>query len=154
MRRVVFLNHLDASAAVLSVVDVSTFHKSQADVRMPQAVRRSRSALAIEAKILFVEDGFEKLALPLGKDEVGGFRHAPLFVKGSGGHGGSCERVHAIYARRAEPASKSFKRPHSTRHTLAISDAAFSADVNLQDNMCVRYSYSGLMSVNLIISIR
>ena len=109
MRRVVFLNHLDASAAVLSVVDVSTFHKSQADVRMPQAVRRSRSAFAIEAKILFVEDGFEKLALPLGKDEVVGFRHAPLFVKGSGGHGGSCGRVHAICARRAEPASKSFK---------------------------------------------
>jgi hypothetical protein len=37
-----FLNHLDAGAAVLShLVDVGTFHKAQADVRMPQAVRRT-----------------------------------------------------------------------------------------------------------------
>ena len=42
VRRVVFLNHLDAGAAVLShLVVVGTFHKAQADVRMPQAVRRT-----------------------------------------------------------------------------------------------------------------
>ena len=66
---IVFLDHLHARAAVLrDLVDVSTFHKSQADVGMAQAVRRSRSAVAIEAKILFVEDRLEKLALPLGEN--------------------------------------------------------------------------------------
>jgi hypothetical protein len=102
---------------------------------MPQAVRRSRSAFSIDAKTLFVEDGFEKLALPLGKDEVSGFRHTPLFAKGGGSHGRFWGRVHAINARRAKPASKSLKRPHCTGHTRAISDAALSAYFNLQDRL-------------------
>jgi hypothetical protein len=35
---------------------------------MPQTVRRAGLAFAVDAEILFVEDGFEKLALPLGKN--------------------------------------------------------------------------------------
>ena len=72
------------------------------------------SAFAAEAKILFVEDGFEKFALPLRKNDVGRSGRAPLFLKSTGGHGRSCGRVHAINARRAEPASKSLKGPHCT----------------------------------------
>lgn len=83
----------------------------------------------------FVEDGFEKLALPLRKDEVSGFRHAPLFAKGSGSHTRFWGRVHAINARRGEPASKSLKGPHCTGHTLAICDAALSPNINLQDRL-------------------
>lgn len=36
-------------------------HKAQADVGVPQAVRRPRSAFAIEPKILFVKDRLGKL---------------------------------------------------------------------------------------------
>jgi len=102
---------------------------------MPQAVRRSRSALAIEAKIFLAEDRLEKLALPLGENKVRRSWHAPLFPKFSGGHGLFVGRVHAINARRAKPASKSLKRPHCAGHTLALSDAALSADFNLQDRL-------------------
>jgi hypothetical protein len=35
----------------------------------------------------------------------------------------------------AKPASKSLNGPHCTGHTLAISDAALSADFNLQDRL-------------------
>jgi len=48
---------------------------------MPQTAGRTWSAFAVETKLLFVEDGFEKLALPLGKNERGGFWRAPLFPK-------------------------------------------------------------------------
>ena len=51
------------------------------------------------------------------------------------GHGVFCGRVHAINTRRAKPASKSLKRPHGTRHTLAISHAALSPDFNLPDRL-------------------
>lgn len=74
VRRVVFLDHLDASASVFGdLVDVGTLHQAQADVSMPQTVGGTGSAFAVKAKILFVEDGFEKLALPLAKKEIGGF---------------------------------------------------------------------------------
>jgi len=47
-----FLDHLYTGATALSdLADVSTFYEAQVDVFMPQAVRRSRSAVAIEAKI-------------------------------------------------------------------------------------------------------
>jgi len=83
VRRVVFLDHFDAGAAVLgNLVDVGTLHKAQADVCMPQAGRRTRSAFAVEPKIFLIEDGFEKLALPL-RNEVGGSGRAPFFTKDS-----------------------------------------------------------------------
>ena len=49
---------------------------------MPQAGRRTRSAFAVEPKIFLIEDGFEKLALPL-RNEVGGSGRAPFFTKDS-----------------------------------------------------------------------
>ena len=134
VRCVIFLDHLDASTAVLSnLVDVGTFHQPQTDVCMPQTVRGTRSAFAVEAKIFLIEDGLEKFALPFRKNEVRRSGRAPLFARDSGGLGRFCGRVHAINARRAEPALKSLKGQHRTRHTFAISDAALSADFNLQD---------------------
>ena len=84
MRRVVLLDHLDAGAAVLGdLVDVGTFHQAQADVCMPQAVRRARSAFAVDAKLFLVEDGFEKLALPLRKNEVRRFGQCAIAPLGT-----------------------------------------------------------------------
>ena len=134
--RRVFLNHLDASAAVLSnLVDVGTFHEAQAYVCMPQAVRRTRSAFAIKAKIFLIEDGLKKFALPFRKNQVGRSRRAPLFLKDSRGIGRFFGRVHAVNTRRAEPASKSLKGPHCTGPSLAISDAALSAHFNFQNRL-------------------
>ena len=136
MRRVVFLDHLDAGAAVLGdLVDVGALHQPQANVCMPQTVGCTGSSFAVETKLLFGEDSFEKLALPLGKNEIGGFGRSPLFPWDSRGLGRSCGRVHAINARRAKPASKSLKRPHCTGHAFAVSDAALSAYFNLQDRL-------------------
>jgi hypothetical protein len=110
VRRIVFFDHLDASSAVLcDLVDVGTFHKAQADVCVPQAVLRTRSAFAVEAKIFLVEDGLEKFALPLRENKVRRCGHAPFFAESCGGHGRFYGRVHAINARLAKPASKSLK---------------------------------------------
>src|SRR5215472_7201824 len=102
---------------------------------MPQTVGGTGSAVAIEAKILFVEDGLEKFPLPLRENQVSGFGHAPMFAGSCGGHGRFLRRVHAINARRAKPAAKSLKGPHGTGHTLAISHATLSAYFNLQDRL-------------------
>jgi len=87
---------------------------------MPHTVGCTGSAIAIEAKTLFIEDGLEEFALPLRKNEVSGFGHAPLFASSCGGHERFTGRVHAINARRAKPAAKSLKGPHCTRHTLVF----------------------------------
>jgi hypothetical protein len=47
---------------------------------MPQAIRRTRSAFAVGAKIFLLKDRLEKLALPLRKNEVGRFGRAPLLA--------------------------------------------------------------------------
>ncbi len=78
---------------------------------MPQTVGCPGSAVAVEAEIFFLEDGLEKLALPLGKDEVGGSEGTPLFANDSIGLGPFRGRGHAIHARRAEPAFKSTTTP-------------------------------------------
>lgn len=101
MGRVVFLDHLDTGAAVFSVlVDIGALHQPQAEVCMPQTVRRTRSAFAVEAKIFFIEDGLEKFALPFRKEEVRRSGRAPLFARDSRGLERFCGRVHAINARR------------------------------------------------------
>jgi hypothetical protein len=46
----------------------------------PQTVGRTGSAFAVETKILFVADGFEKFALPLRKNDVDRSERAPLLV--------------------------------------------------------------------------
>src|ERR1700687_3264438 len=76
---------------------------------------------------------FKELALPLGKNQIGRFGRAPLSGRNSGGLGRSHGRVRAINARRAEPASKSLKGQHRTRHTFAISNATLSPNLDLQD---------------------
>jgi hypothetical protein len=48
---------------------------------MAQAVGQYGIDLAVEAEIFLVENGLEKLALPLRKNEIGGLRHAPLFPR-------------------------------------------------------------------------
>jgi hypothetical protein len=102
---------------------------------MPQTVGGTRSAVTIEAKILFLENGLEKFAVLLRKNQVRGFGHAPWFRGSCGGHGRFLGRVHAIDSRRAKPAAKSLKGPHGTEHTLGISDAALSAHFNFQDRL-------------------
>jgi hypothetical protein len=107
VRRIVFLDHLDAGAAVFSdLVDVGALHQPQAYICMPQTVRRTRSASPVEPKIFLVEDGLEKFALPFRKEEVRRSRPAPLCARDSSGLRRFCGRVHAINEHRAEPASK------------------------------------------------
>jgi hypothetical protein len=104
VRRVVFLDHLDAGAAVLGdLVDVGTLHQAQADVGVPQAVGRAGAAFAVEAEAFLIEDGLEKLALPLRKDEVGGSGRAPWFARDSGDIGRFRGPGHAMQACWAEP---------------------------------------------------
>jgi hypothetical protein len=86
--------------------------------------------------------------LPLRKNRVRGFGHAPWFASSCGGHGRFLRRVHAINARRAKPASKSLKGPHGTGHTLAISDVALSAYFNLQDRLAKSSSSTTVTSRN------
>ena len=59
---VVFLDHLDAGAAVLGdLVDVRAFHQAQADVGVAQAVGRARLSFAVDFQVFFVEDRVEEL---------------------------------------------------------------------------------------------
>ena len=55
----------------------AALHRAQADVGMPLAVGGTGSAFVVETKLLFVEDGYEKLALPPSENQVGGLRRAP-----------------------------------------------------------------------------
>src|SRR5208282_4853145 len=102
---------------------------------MPEAVRRARLAFTVDAEIFLVEDGFEKLSLPLGKNRSRRFGRAPFSARNRRCLGLSSGRVRAINARRAEPASKSLEGQHRTRHTLAISNSTFSPDLDLQNRL-------------------
>ena len=84
----------------------AALHRAQADVGMSLAVGGTGSAFAVETKLLFVEDGFEKLALPPSENQVGGFRRAPSLPKDSRGFGHACGHVYAINSRRAKPSFK------------------------------------------------
>jgi len=91
VRRVVFLYHLDAGAAVLGdLVDIGALHQTQAYVCMPFAAAvRGRSEG-------FPRPGcFKKFALPLGKIRSVGFGRTPLFARNSRCFGCSCGRVRA-----------------------------------------------------------
>ena len=46
------------------MVDIGTFHQAQTDICVPEAVGRSRPALAVDPEIFLVEDGLEKTAAP------------------------------------------------------------------------------------------
>jgi hypothetical protein len=76
----------------------ATLHEAQAHVGMSLARGGTGSAFAV--------DGFEKLALPLWENQVGGFRRAPSLPKDSRGFGHARGHEHAINSRRAKPAFK------------------------------------------------
>ena len=77
MRRIVFLDYLDAGAAVFGdLVDVRAFHQAQTNICVPQAVRGARPAVAIDAEIFLVQNGLEKFALPFRKNDICRFRQA------------------------------------------------------------------------------
>ena len=60
MRRIVFLNHLHACPAVLGdLIDVGTFEQAQANVGVAQAIGRSRPAVTVGAKLLFLKNCVE-----------------------------------------------------------------------------------------------
>jgi hypothetical protein len=60
MRRIIFLNHLDACPAVLgNLIDVGTFKQAQANVGVAQAIRRSRPTVAVGAKLFFLKNCVE-----------------------------------------------------------------------------------------------
>ena len=44
---------------------------------MPEAVGRPRGAFAVEAQPFFLQNRLEELALPLGKNQVGGSGRSP-----------------------------------------------------------------------------
>jgi hypothetical protein len=57
---VVFFNHLYACPTVLGdLIDVSAFEQAQANVRVAQAIGRSRPTVAISAKLFFIKNCIE-----------------------------------------------------------------------------------------------
>ena len=133
--RVIFLDHADARATVLSdLIDVGSLHQPHADIRVPQAVSRTRSAVSVNAKVLLLKDGLEEFALPFWENEVCRFGRAPFLAPGIRivRHYGGTQ---ALNTPRAEPTSKSLKWGHCTGHTFAISEPAFSAHFNLENRL-------------------
>jgi len=64
VRGVIFLDHLDAGAAVFGdLVDVRAFHEAQADIGVRQAVRSAPVPIAVKFEILLIENPVELLLL-------------------------------------------------------------------------------------------
>src|ERR1039458_3396046 len=77
--RVVFLDHLNAGAAVLrNLINVRAFHQTQADVGVPQAVGRAGLSFTVFLEVFFVQDGVEELTVGLRKNQIGRLRLVPL----------------------------------------------------------------------------
>jgi hypothetical protein len=75
MRRVEFLDHLDAGAAVLSnLIDVGALHQPHRYVSVPQAIRRPLITFPVTLQTLFAEDGVQQLPMGLRKEAVGRLR--------------------------------------------------------------------------------
>src|SRR5271157_1520928 len=105
---VIFLDHLDAGAAVLrDLINVRAFHETQADVGVPQAVGRAGLFFTVFLEAFFVEDGVEELPVGLRKNRIGRLRLVPL--------------------------DQPLKRLYGPAGALAIADAAFAADLDLKD---------------------
>src|ERR1035437_9774561 len=69
MGGVVFLDHLNAGAAVLrNLVNIRAFHQAQADVGVPQAVGRAGLSFTVFLEAFFVQDGVEELPMGLGEN--------------------------------------------------------------------------------------
>src|ERR1039457_5663528 len=105
---VVFLDHLNAGAAVLrDLINVRAFHETQADVGVPQAVGRAGLSFTVFLEAFFVQDGVEELTVGLRKNQIGRLRLVPL--------------------------DQPLERPDGSAGALAIADAAFAADLDLKD---------------------
>ncbi len=125
VRGVVFLDHLNAGAAVLGdLVDVRTFHQAQADIGVAEAVSGARLALTVDFR----------------------FSSSRIALKSSCGHFGKRRSVGSglrdfsfgslpsrLVVRRRRTALQSLKRAHGSGHALAIADAALAADLDFKD---------------------
>ena len=79
MGGVVFLDHLNAGAAVLrDLINVRAFHETQADVGVPQAVGRAGLSFTVFLEAFFVQDRVEELPVGLRKNRIGRLRLVPL----------------------------------------------------------------------------
>jgi hypothetical protein len=133
VRRIVFLNHLDAGAAVFGdLVDVRTFQQAPTNVCVPQAVSPARSAIAVNAEIFLVQNRLEKFALPFRKNEVCRFRQAQFLGFGCCGVG-SILVARFLCTRRTEPGFQPFERTHGAMHALAVADASLAPYLDLKD---------------------
>jgi hypothetical protein len=55
VRRVIFLDHLDAGAAIFcNLLDLGTLHQAQTNIGVPQAVGRSRPSFATGSEAFLV----------------------------------------------------------------------------------------------------
>ena len=69
MRCVVFLDHLDAGAAVFGdLIDVRAFQQPEADVGVAKTVCRSPTALAVELQLVLTQDRIQ-LFLVVGRED-------------------------------------------------------------------------------------
>lgn len=103
VRRVVFLDHLDAGATVFrNLIDVGPLHQPETDVGMSQAVAGSRVSLATMFHAEFVEERVEEFTLNLWEQEL--------------------IRPHAV------PLLHPFERNHGTGNRLAKADTTLAAN--------------------------
>src|ERR1017187_3076953 len=105
---VVFLDHLNAGAAVLrDLINVRALHQTQADVGVPQAVGRAGLSFTVFLEAFFVQDGVEELPVGLWENQVGRLRLVPL--------------------------DQPLERPDGSAGALAIADAALAAHLDFKD---------------------
>src|SRR6266849_4711486 len=140
---VVFLDHLDAGAAVFGdLVDVGTFHQAQTYIRVPEAVGRSGSAFTVQSEVLLVEDRLEKLALPFRKDEVRGKRKAQFLGAVLGGFWSVPVLGCGVHVYATESGLQSLERAYGAAHALAVADTAFAAHLDLKDRLSARVVFN------------
>jgi hypothetical protein len=83
MRRVEFLDHLDAGAAVLrNLIDVGAFHEAHADVGVAKAVGGAPVPVAVELEFGPSQNAVEQLDVIPRKDMIGRLWIFDLFRQG------------------------------------------------------------------------
>ena len=110
MRRIVFLNHLHAGAAVLrNLVDVGTFHQTQTYVCVPQAISCTPVSLTVEFESFLFQDSIKKCVVGFGKEQISRLRIVPLL--------------------------HSAERQYGTCGALAITDTTFTTNLNFENGL-------------------
>jgi hypothetical protein len=105
---VVFLDHLDAGAAVLrDLVYVRAFHEAQADVGMPEAISCAGLSITVFLETFVVQDCIEEFPMDFRENGIGRLRLVPL--------------------------DQPLERPDGPAGALAIADAALAANLDLKD---------------------